>query len=442
MKLLILGSGTGGLFAAVTVKKRMRDAEIVFIDKKDFELLHPCGLPYVIEGKVESFDELKGTLPDMGFTKKLKHEALGIMPDKKAVLVKNLDTSEEFEETYDKLLIATGSSALVPPVPGAKELLGKGVFKVDSFDESYALAEYAKNSKMAIVVGAGAIGLETAVALRAKGLEVTVVEMMEYSLARAIDPDIAKILDDSLTATGINMMFSSKLEQVKGSDKVESVTVAGNDIQADIVILAAGVRSNTDLLADSGIELGKWGIKVNEKMQTNIEDIYAVGDCVQIKSLIDKRDWMMQLAVAAYKQGMVAGTNIIGKDASYKGALTTFSSKIGNLEVAATGFNSSCAECDIITGKSTGQTKPHWCQGGTEITVKILCDNKGRIIGGQAIGEYGAASRINVLSIAIQAGFSVHQLSETELTYCPAISETYDVLMKAADNCIRKMEGK
>jgi len=433
MNIVIIGSGTGGLFTAVTIKKQNRDAQITFVDKKDFDLLHPCGLPYVLEGKVDSFEKLKSDLPDMGFVKMHQHEAISVNPSDKKVEIRNLE-SETSQLDYDKLVIASGASAVVLPVSGVDL---KGVFTLDNWENSFALSEMAKTAKKATVVGAGAIGLETANALKERGLEVTIVEMLPCALAKAIDPDMSKILEEYLKTKGINLMFDSKVEEIKGNNNVESVVVNGNIMETDIVVMAAGVKPNTDFLKDSGITMGKWGITVNEQMQTNFPDIYAVGDCVQTKSLIDCRDWMMQLAVAAYKQGIVAGNHILGNDAAYKGALTTFSSKIGDMEVAATGFNSHCV--DAIAGKAKALTRPEWCSGGKDLTIKLLVDKTGKLLGGQAVGEEGAAHRIDVVSTAIKAGFSIYDFSEIELTYCPAISETYDVLMQAADNAIRKL---
>jgi NADH oxidase (H2O2-forming) len=443
MKIVIIGSGTGALFTTLTIKKHNRDAEIIVIDKKDFELLHPCGLPYAIEGKIDSFDELKSKMPELGQQFFLKHEVQSVNFNEKKIFIKNLENNEEFDMNYDRLVIATGSSALIPPIEGAVEFLNKGLFTIDNFENAFNLSEYVKNSKSAIVVGAGAIGLETAVALKKKGLDVTIVEMLDYTLPKAIDKDISSVLEEHLKSLGIKLLFNSKLEKVSGTDKVESVIISGEEIKTDILVMAAGVKPNIDFLRNTELEIGKWAILVNEKMLTNIPDVYALGDCVQIKSLIDNRDWMMQLAVAAYKQGIIVGKNIVGQEKKYPGALTTFTSKIGDLELAATGFNSHFAGENIIIGKIKGQTKPEWCHGASEVTVKIIADKEsGKILGAQSIGKNGAAQRINVISTAIQAGFNIYDLSDIELTYCPEISETYDVLMQAADNAIRKFEVK
>lgn len=442
MEVVIAGLGAGGLFAGLTIKKNNRDINVTFIDRKDFELLHPCGIPYAIERRIKSFESIKHSLPDMGFSKYLKHEIRCVNPAEKTVEATSLEDGNSISIKYDKLIIATGASALLPPVPGVNELLNKGVFTLDSYQDGIALSGYLKEGMSAAVVGAGAIGLETAAALKKRGLDVTLVEMLPYALAKAVDQDISEVLQSGLADSGIKLMFNSKLEKINGSEKLESIIVDGNELKIDILVLAAGVKANIGFLDNSGIEVGKWGVKVNDKMQTNIQDIYAIGDCVQLKSLIDKRDWMMQLAVAAYKQGIVAGMNIAGKERAYKGALTTFVSKIGDIEIAATGFNSHFAGENIIIGKARGPTKPEWCSGGSEITVKLIIDKStGRILGGQAVGHEGTAERINVISTAIQAGFTVHDLSDTELAYCPAVSQTYDVLMQAADNAMRKMGG-
>ncbi len=428
MKTVIIGSGTGALFTMLAIRKHDREAELVVVDPKDFELLHPCGIPYVIEGRVDSLEKLKGKMPALGQKMLLRHSAVSVNADEKKVEVENLATGERSFEGFDNLVVCTGSSAVVPPVPGA-EL--PHVFKIDSHEDAVKINCFDASS--ALVVGAGAIGLETAYALKKKGLKVTLVEMLGSVLPKSIDPDMSALIEDYLRSEGVDVMLNSKLEMIEEGHAI----VNGNSVDAGMVILSVGVKPNIGFLEGSGVALGKWGILVDERMQTNVPGIYALGDCIQVKSLVDGRDWMMQLAVAAYKQGLVAGMNICGKDSSYKGALTTFASKIGSLEVAATGFNTHFAP-DAVVGRAKGYTKPEWCGEASDVSVKILADKKGKILGAQAVGA-GAAERINVVSTAISSGLSVYGLSAVELCYCPAVSETYDVLMQAADNAIRRL---
>jgi NADPH-dependent 2,4-dienoyl-CoA reductase/sulfur reductase-like enzyme len=195
---------------------------------------------------------------------------------------------------------------------------------------------------------------------------------------------------------------------------------------------------------NAGIETGKWGIRTNARMETNIKGIYAIGDCIETVSLINHRPTVMQLSSAAFRQGMVAGRNAAGGYDIYEGALGTFVSLIGSLEVGATGFNEFFAESagfKVISGKARGKTKPEYYPGSRDITVKIIADAKtGRMLGGQVVGEEGAGARINVLSLAIKVGMDVYALSSTEMAYCPMVAENYDVLNKAADFAVRKLE--
>jgi NADH oxidase (H2O2-forming) len=403
-----------------------------------------------MEGVVDKFDNIIHSLPieKMDMVKLLKHKVTSIDPDNKVVTAVDMDTNEEKSIPYDSVIIATGASPFVPPIPGAHEYMDKGVFVVSNPENSKAIVEYSKNVSHATVVGAGAIGLETASAIAAHDIDVTIVEMLPNSFPRAIDPDIARVLDKSLKKSGIKLMRGASLEKVSGDDNhnghVTSITVAGKEIKTDMVIMAAGVRPNLDLAKDAGCALGNWAIKTNAKMETSIPGIYAVGDCVETVSPINHMPWMSQLATTAYRQGITAGTNAAGGYDSFEGSLTTFVSVVGGMEVAATGFNQFFAKAagyDVVIGKASGLTKPDWYPGGKEVTVKILADAAtGKIIGGQAIGEEGAAARVNLISVAIKAGMNVHDLYGVELAYCPAVSETYDPLSKACEFAIRKLK--
>lgn len=449
-KIVIIGLGVGGFIASKTAKKVNPDAQITIIDEKKYDMFSPCGLPFVMEGVVDKFDDIIHSLPTekMDMVKLLKHKATSIDTDNKVVTAVDMGTNEEKSIPYDSVIIATGASPFVPPIPGAHEYMDKGVFVVSNPENTRSIVEYSKNVSHATVVGAGAIGLETASAIAAHDIDVTIVEMLPNSFPRAIDPDISKILDKSLKKSGIKLMMGASLEKVSGDDNhngnVTSITVAGEEIKTDMVIMAAGVRPNPELAKDAGCELGNWAIKTNAKMETSIPGIYAVGDCVETVSPINHMPWMSQLATTAYRQGITAGTNAAGGYDSFGGSLTTFVSVVGGVEVAATGFNlffAKAAGYDVVIGKASGFTKPDWYPGGKEITVKILADARtGKIIGGQAIGEEGAAARINIISVAIKAGMNVYDLYDVELAYCPAVSETYDPLSKACEFAIRKLK--
>ncbi len=443
-RIVILGLGSGGFAASLAIRRTDPEASVTIIEKRAYDMFSPCGMPFAIEGIV-SLDDLKFSLPgDRQITKLPEHEVQAINPAEKNIVVKKLRTQETVSIPYDSLIIALGAQPFIPPINGAKENIDNGVFTLHDIESAKKIIEYAKKSKRAIVVGAGPIGLEIAVALKEKGLDVQVVEMLSSALPRALDKDMAKVVEQSLEESQIKLLLNKTVRSINGSP-VESVSVNNEIIKTDMVILASGVRANVDLAKNAGIEIGRWGIKTNAKMETNIKDIYAVGDCIETVSLINHRPTTMQLASAAFRQGMVAGTNAAGGYDTYDGALSTYVSIIGKLEVASTGFSEFFAESagfKIISGKAQGKNKPVYYPGAKDIIVKVIADARnGRVLGGQAIGE-GAAARINVISLAIKNGMDVYSLSQTETAYCPMLAESYDVLNKAVDFAVRKLEKR
>ncbi len=442
-KIVIIGLGSGGFAASLAIRRTDPEASITIIEKRPYEMFSPCGMPFAIEGIV-GLDKLRFSLPeDKQILKLLSSEAVAINPVEKNVVVSTLKNGKNISVPYDSLILAPGAEPFIPPVKGAKEALYKGVFVLHDIESAWKIIEYAGEARRAVVVGAGPIGLEIAVALKTKGLDVTVVEMLSYALPRALDRDMAKMIEDSLTRRGIRLLMNKSVSSINGMP-VESVSVGDEVINTDVVVLASGVRANLEMAKNAGIETGKWGIKTNARMETNVKGIYAVGDCIETVSLINHRPTVMQLSSAAYRQGMVAGTNAAGGYDIYEGALGTFVSLIGSLEVGATGFNEFFAESagyKVISGKARGKNRPEYYPGSKDITVKIIADAKtGRVLGGQVVGEEGAGSRINVLSLAIKAGMDVYALSSTEMAYCPMVAENYDVLNKAADFLVRKLE--
>lgn len=442
VNITIIGLGSGGFAALLAIRRTDPEAFITIIERRSYDMFSPCGMPYAIEG-IMDLEKLMFSVPgDERITKLLMHEAQAIDPVNGNVTLKNRKTGDILSIPYDSLIIAQGADPFVPPIKGAKENLGKGVYVLHDIESARKIMDNVSSAKKAVVVGAGPIGLEISAALRTKGLEIVVVEMLSCAMPRALDRDMAKLVEKTLSDSAIRSMFNKSVDSINGSP-VSSVLVGGEMIDADIVILASGVRANLDMAKNAGIEIGKWGIKTNAGMETNIKGIYAIGDCVETVSLINHRPTMMQLSSTAYRQGMVAGTNAAGGYDIYEGALGTFVTVIGDLEVASTGFNEFFAEAagyKIITGKAHGKTMPEYYPGSKDIIAKIIADAKtGKVLGGQIVGD-GAGARINVISMAIRCGMDVYSLSRTEMAYCPRVAENYDVLNKAADFAIRKLE--
>ena len=441
-KIVIIGLGTAGISTCLTIRKRYPKDEVTIIDKKQFDLLHSCGLPFLLDGRVDSPEKLKYTLKISGIKKYLNYEATEIIPEKKNIRIKDLNSGKIENLFYDSLILATGTTLFVPPIPGLKELRDKSAFTIEDLEGVARLKEAAKKAKRALIIGAGATGLEAAVALNEKGLEVTVVEALKSLLPKALDPDMSEILEERLKKRGIEILLNKKVERVDE----KSVTIEGKKIPNDIIIISCGVRPNLELAKKAGIKASDYGTVTDEKMETSVKGIYAAGDCAQVSSLVDKRPFSAYLATPAYEQGKIAAINACGGKARYEGALASFISLIGDLEIASTGFHKSQAESygyEVVEGKAKSLTKPKWFPGGKEITSKIIADAKtGKILGAQGIGEEGAGWRINIVSLAIKADLFLEDLSKVEFAYSPATSHIPDVLLTATDLALRKLKQK
>lgn len=441
-KIVIIGFGSAGYAALMTARKENPKVEISIIDPKEQDLLHPCGLPYALEGKVDPAGLTQDIHLDRMKVEKISGRAEAIDPVKKIITV---DAGEgTLEIPYDRCLICPGSRALVPPIPGASKLLGKGLFTLTSKEDLDALLLHVKKAKEAVVIGAGAIGLETAVALKAHLDKVTVIEMQDRVLPGVLDPDMGKTAADALAEEDVILMTGTAVDEIQGTESVTGVVVSGEEVKADLVVLSAGFAPLTELAASAGLETSSRGIKVNERMETSVSDIYAAGDCASTVSVIDHKEIGAKLATSAYRQGIVAGTVLAGGEAVYHGSAGTFVTTIGSLEVAGTGFTASEAKergFDTAAGKIKTYQLPEYFPGGDDIQIKVLVDKKSRrIIGGQALGKSGAPSRINLLSMAIEFGITLDDFTRTEMAYCPAVSEVDDPLMKACDFAARRMK--
>ncbi|UCD45979.1 MAG: FAD-dependent oxidoreductase [Candidatus Bathyarchaeota archaeon] len=443
-KIVIIGLGTGGLYSSRAATRFDRKAEITIVERRDYDMFSPCGLPYAIEGMVESFEDLKHSVPSTRQLKKLlRHEALSIDAEGKRVQVENLESGETSWLDYDSLIISTGSQPTILPIPGAKELLGRGVYVVTNPENAEELRDVALESKRAVVVGGGAIGLEIAFALKELGLEVWVTKRSPPPFPRNLDPDMGKIISEYLDAKGLHILFGKGIDAINGGDRVESVVIEGETIHTNIVVMAVGVRPESFLAEEAGIATERGAVLVNERMETSVKNVYAIGDCARSFSGVDGEPSYVALATTAFKQATVAGVNAAGGDAIYGGNLGTFVSFIGDLEISCTGYNSEAAERNgfkVVTGRANMKIKPSWMPGAKDISVKLVVDAEtGRILGGQAIGEEGAAWRMNVVALAIKQKVMIQEFSTIELAYCPAVSEVYDPLLVAADTAIRRL---
>ncbi len=448
MEIVIVGLGAGGLYSSKSALSYNRKCHITIIEKRNFDQFSPCGLPFVIEGVIKDFDELKYNVPEVKnrLSKLLFHKVVSVEAERKMLQALDLATSQEKEIKYDSLILATGASPVILNVPGAEELSGRGVHFVSDIDNSEALLQAAKssNKKRAVVVGGGSIGLEVAVGLKKLGLDVVVTKKTSPPFPRNLEPSMGSIIVEHLEKLGIRVLFGKGIDRINGTHKVESVEIAGENIDCDIVVMAVGMKANVRLAELAGVKTEKGFVVVNNRMETSVKDIYAVGDLVQTYSRIDGTPTIMQLATSAYRQGMAAGINAAGGNSPYPGALNTFATVVGGLEIASTGYT-------LETAKSLGyearafftkrDIKPHYMPDAEEISLGVIVESgSGKILGAQAVGKEGAAWRINLFALAIHGGMTLYDIMDTELAYNPPVSQMYDPVSQVAEIALKRLK--
>jgi NADH oxidase (H2O2-forming) len=360
---------------------------------------------------------------------------------KKAVVT--VDKAGNTEEIpYDSLIIAAGASAFTPPIKGREK---QGILPLRTIEDGQRIDQAIRDgAKKAVVMGAGLIGLETAVALQERGLQVTVVEMLPQVLPAMLDADVAKMVQEMLEQKGIRILTNKPVEEFLGVDKVTGITAGGEQINADLFVSAFGVRANTQLAVDAGIALGETRlIKTNARMETNVKDVYAVGDCAESINLITQRPTVQQLGTVAVRQGKVAGINAAGGYTTFPGVIGSAVTELYDMQIGATGLTETAAKragIDVITGTITSKTKADYYPGALPIRVKLVVEKETqRVIGAQIIGGEEVTQRINAVSFAIQKQMTVRELAKADTAYAPPLNETWEPLVLAAEMVLMKL---
>jgi NADH oxidase (H2O2-forming) len=431
MRLVIIGLGAGGFAAAFTARKTDRNCHITIIDPKPYDLLHPCGLPYALEGKTAPENLTQQLELDKMNMTKITGSARAIDPNTKKVL-----TDSRVEIQYDKLIIATGALPLLPPIPGIEA--ARTVNTVENV--STILSQLTKKSSCA-VIGGGAIGLECAFALHKQAGSCTVIEREASLMPRSMDHDMAGLIEDYLSTSGIRILCNERVTKVNKN----VLSTSQGELTADLIICSCGFIPNSGLAEKAGLMMSGRAIQVNNRMQTSDPDIYAIGDCAETYSTLTKQPLWAALATTAFRQGVIAASHALGKNSEYSGTLSTFVSKIGDLEVAACGLTEQTAEAaqlQIVNARLRGKTVPHWMDDQETLTLKILVDKQNtKLVGAQAVGRHGALERIDVLSCAMRAGLKARDLIDLELGYCPPLSDSYDLINRTAEIVLKKCKG-
>ena len=435
MKIVIVGGVAGGATAAARIRRLDEQAEIVVFERSGYISYANCGLPYYIGDVITDPEELTLQTPESFFARfrvdmRVRHEVTAIHPERKTVSVKNLDSGEVFEEAYDKLLLSPGAKPTQPRLPGVN--LEK-VFTLRTVEDTFRIKDYINTHRpgSAVLAGGGFIGLELAESLRELGLEVTIVQRPRQVM-NPLDPDMAAFLHGELRAHGVKLALGHTVEGFVQRDGGVDVLLQNEaPLHADMVILAIGVTPDTALARDAGLALGlKGSILVNDRMETSVPDIYAVGDAVQVRHFVTGQDALISLAGPANKQGRIAADNICGGDSRYHGAQGSAVLKLFDLTAAATGINETNAKkagLDVDKVILSPMSHAGYYPGGKTMTMKVVFEkNTFRLLGAQIVGYAGVDKRIDVLATAIRAGMKATELKELDLAYAPPYSSAKD----------------
>jgi len=444
-RIVIIGAHAAAVDGASAARKTDRTAEITLLTTEKHAGYSRCGIPFVIGGHIPNFTDLI-VYPSSYYRMMkldLRTETTATNIDAKAKTVETQDKTGKTETlAYDSLIIATGANAFIPPIKGREK---QGLLTVRTIEDGQKVDQAIKEgAKTAVVMGAGLIGLEVAIGLHERGVKTTVVEMLPQIMPVMLDADMAEGVQEMLEQKGINIMVGKGVEEFLGTDKVTGITAGGEQINADLFVSAFGVRANTDLAQKAGIMLGETkAIKVNPRMETNVQGVYAIGDCAECTHIVTQRPALPQLGTVAVRQGKVAGTNAAGGYAVFPGVLGSAVTKFFNTEIGVTGLNEFFAKragIDTVSGTVSGKTRAQYYPGAQPIKVKIVVEREfQRVIGGQIVGGEDVTQRINALSVAIQKQMTARELAKADTCYAPPLCETWELMSLAAEAALIKL---
>lgn len=435
MKVIIIGGVAGGATAAARIRRLDENAQIIVFERSGYISYANCGLPYYIGDVIIDKNALTLQTPESFWRRfrvdmRVKHEVIAIRPEDKTVQVRNLNTGDVFEESYDKLIISTGAKPTQPRLPGVG--LDK-LFTLRTVEDTFKIKEYIDKNhpKSVVLAGGGFIGLELAENLRELGMDVTIVQRPKQ-LMNPFDADMAAFIHGEMRKHGVKLALGHTVEGFEENDGGVDVLLKDEQpLHADMVVLAIGVTPDSALAKEAGLELGiKGSIVVNDRMETSEKDIYAVGDAVQVKHYVTGEDALISLAGPANKQGRIAADNVCGGDSRYLGSQGSSVIKVFDLTAATTGINETNAKkvgLDVEKVILSPMSHAGYYPGGKVMTMKVVFEKETyRLLGAQIVGYEGVDKRIDVLATAIHAGMKATQLKDLDLAYAPPYSSAKD----------------
>lgn len=441
MRVVIIGGVAAGMSAAAKLKRMKPDYEVVVYEKTDVVSFGACGLPYFVGGFFDDPQNMIARAPEKfvesGIDLKIFHEVTSIDTDSKKLKVQDVKNGEIFEDSYDKLMIATGASSIIPPIKNVKL---ENVSTLKSLDDGIKVKELMNRDeiKKVAIIGAGFIGLEAVEAAKKLGKEVTVFQLEDRILPQVFDKELTDILEEEIKTHNVDLRSQEIVSELVGEEKVKKVITNKGEYDADLVIIATGVRPNTAFLKDSKVNmLPNGAIIVDEFGKTSVEDIYAAGDCATIKNIVTGQDSYVPLATGANKLGRIVGENLAGANNSFQGSLGSSCIKIMDMEAACTGLTEVQAEKLGIKVKSkfiSDFNQTNYYPGRNKMYVKLVYDADTKVIlGGQVAGYKDAVQRCNVIAASIFGKLTTSQLGMLDLCYAPPFARTWDILNVAGN---------
>lgn len=435
---LIIGGVAGGATTATRLRRRDENREIIVFERGEYISYANCGLPYYIGDTIKSRDALLLQTPEAMKDKynidvRIKNEVLEIDPDAKKVIVKDLQTDKIYEESYDDLVIATGSSPLKPQIPGIDH---KNIFTLWNVNDMDNIKSYINENKIssAAVIGGGFIGLEMAENLDHANLEVTLIEMQNQVMA-PLDLEMANLLHENIIANGVDLILNDGVKAFEDAgEKIKIILTSGQEVIVDMVVLSIGVKPNSELAAKANLALNaKKGIIVDEYLKTSADHIYAVGDVIEVDNFITKEKTMIPLAGPANKQARILADNLCGDQKKYHGSQGSAIAKVFDLNAASVGINEKQLKAmkkvknkDYFTALINQKSHAGYYPGATNLTLKMIFDADGKIYGAQIVGQDGVDKRIDTLATTIRLKGTIYDLMELELSYAPPFSSAKD----------------
>lgn len=448
MKIVIIGGVAAGAKAAAKARRLLPDAKIDIYTEDTHVSYSSCGLPYYVQGNFNDYKKLIVRTPEefaqQNVDVHLLNRVIKIIPKIQKILVKDLTNDVEFPVAYDKLVIATGAK---PDIPDIKNVNMPNVYKVRTLEDGIAIKEAMQNARHVTIVGGGYIGIEMLESFVKNNIQTTLIEASSHVLSM-LDSDIAELIIEYINEESndyAKLLTNDTVVSFEGKDKVEEVITAnGEHFATDMVIMCAGIRPTVDIAVEAGINLGKTGaIKVNSRMETNIENIYACGDCIEETNVITHRQVWLPLGTNANKEGRCAAVNLAGYTEDFEGVLGSTVTRYLNLTISTTGLTHKVAEeegFDPVSIVVTKRDKAGYMPEVRNVTIKLTADKRThKLLGGQAIGCGDADKRINTLSVGLLNGITVEEFLGADITYAPPFSTTIDPLLSATRLLIDKL---